>query len=94
MSIIMDATLIFSGVNVLLLGALLYPSARNVQKTRSSITIALMLFVIIFLLETSMSIFLQFKMMPLYPADVELQVLALSVLKTLSFGMLLWVTYK
>lgn len=94
MSILMDVTFIISGVNILLLVALLYPSARNLQKTRSLIAAGLLVFVMIFLLESLMTIFFHISMMRFYSPEVEPQVIALSLLKMLSFGTLVWVTYR
>lgn len=94
MTILMDAALIISGVNILLLGALLYPSVRNLQKTKSLIAAGLAIFVIIFLSESIMTIFFHITMMRYYTPDVEPLVFALNLLKMLSFGTLAWVTYR
>lgn len=94
MSSLMDITLVISGVNILLLLALLYPSLRNLLKTRSVVAAGLTIFVSIFLLETLMAIFFNLTMMRFYTPDVEPQVLALGLLKMFSFGVLTWVTYR
>lgn len=94
MSILMDLTFIVSGVNILLLAALLYPSVRNLQKTRSLIAAGLVIFAVIFLLESLVTIFFHLGMMRFYSFEVEPQVFALSLLKMLSFGTLVWVTYR
>ncbi len=94
MTIMMDVAFIISGVNILLLGALLYPSVRNLQKTKSLIAAGLMIFVIIFLSESIMTIFFHLSMMRFYTPDVEPLVFALTILKMLSFGTLTWVTYR
>jgi len=94
MSNLMDATLIISGVNILLLLALLYPSAKNLAMTKSAIAAGLTIFVVIFLLETLTTIFFNVTMMKFYTPEVEPQVLAISMLKMLSFGTLVWITYR
>ncbi len=94
MTIIMDMAFIISGVNILLLGFLLYPSLRNLQKTKSLIAAGLMLFLIIFLSESILSIFFNLTMMRYYTSDVEPLVFGLNLLKMLSFGTLAWITYR
>jgi hypothetical protein len=78
--------------NVVMLLALLYPALRNFSKTRSSIAGALMLFILVFLFQNIAAIYFHFTLM--YTPSVELEMVVLTVLQTVSFGTLLWVTYK
>ncbi len=92
----MDSVMAFTyasgAANLLILLALLYPGIINFSKTRSRISAALLLFNAIFLLENIVAIF--FHLTIVYTPAVEVEVAVLTVLQTLSFGTLLWATYK
>ena len=94
MSWLMDASFGLAAVNLVLLGLLLYPSGRNAVRTRSPVAAALVVFVVIFMVEGVITIFFHVSMMRFYTPGVEPQVLATSLLKTVSFASLLWVTYR
>ena len=94
MALFMDLTFITASLNLILLAALLYPSARNFSKTKSSIAAGLMLFIILFLLENVVAVYFHLTMMYLYTAPAQFQAMILRVIQTISFATLLLVTYK
>ena len=94
MALFMDLTFISASLNLILLAALLYPSARNFSKTRSSIAAGLMLFIVIFLIENIVAVYFHLTMMNLYTSPVQFQAMVLRVIQTISFATLLLVTYK
>jgi hypothetical protein len=89
----MDVTFMAAFANLLLLGGLLYPSIRNVVRTRSPIAVGLLIFVAVFLIENVFAVYFHATMMPLYAPPIELQAMVLRLIQTGAFGTLLWVTY-
>ena len=94
MSTLMDITFIVSGINLVLLVALLYPAIQSVRRMRSPLSAALLIFVLIFLVEGVITLYFNVDMMPFYTQAVEPLVLAISLLKTFSFSTLAWITYR
>lgn len=94
MSLLMDFTFLAAGVNVAVLAGLLYPSAKNLVRTRSSITIGLLLFISVFLIHNVTLIYFHLTMMSFYTLSVEPLVLGLTLMQSFSFATLLWVSYK
>ena len=94
LALLMNVTFVAAFLNLLLLGAVLYPSTRNFLKTRSAIAAGLMLFVVLFLIENVTAVYFHVTMMYLYAPPLEFQAMVLRLIQTVSFGTLLWVTYK
>lgn len=88
----MELTMVAAIINVILLIALLYPTLSNFRKTRSSFSAGLFLFVLVFLVENLVAIY--FHLTLVYTPAVEVEIVILTVLQTLSFGALTWVSYK
>ncbi len=94
MSTLMDLTFIVSGINLALLLALLYPGVQSFRKLRSPLSAALLAFVLIFIVEGLTTLYFNLDMMPFYTPSVEPLVLAIGLLKTISFSTLVWITYR
>jgi len=92
MDSVMGFTFTTSALNVLILLALLYAGITNFRKTGSSISAALLLFTLLFLLQNLVAIY--FHLTVPYTSAVEVEAAVLTVLQTVSFGTLLWATYK
>ena len=88
----MAGTYVSAIANIVLLLGLLYPALSNFSKTRSSIAGALMLFILLFLVQNIVAIY--FHLVLMYTPSVEVEVFVLTVIQSVSFVVLLWVTYK
>jgi hypothetical protein len=92
LDLLMLSTYLAAAANIALLLAILYPSTVNFLKTRSSVPTLLMAFSIVFLVQNVVAIY--FHMTTPYTTAVELEVMVLTVLQTVGFGALAWVTYR
>lgn len=78
--------------NIVLLLGILYPSTVNLLKTRSSVSMLLATFSLVFLIQNVVAIY--FHMVIAYTLAVESEVTVLTALETVGFAALFWVTYK
>jgi hypothetical protein len=92
MDSIMELTYVAAVANMIILLALLYPGFRNLFKTRSAISAALLLFTLLFLIQNAVAIY--FHLTVSYTPAVEFEVATLTIIQVLGFGSLLWATYK
>jgi hypothetical protein len=88
----MLSTYVAAAANIVLLLVILYPSIVNLIKTRSTVPTLLVLFSLIFLVQNIVAIY--FHMTVPYTTAVEFEVMVLTVLQTVGFGALAWVTYR
>lgn len=79
-------------VNIVLLLGILYPSIANLFKTRSSVSMLLVAFSLVFLVQNAVAIY--FHILDAYTLAVEFEVMVLTALQTVGFAALFWVTYK
>ena len=94
MAALMNLTTILTGVNILLILSLCYVYLKNLKKAISSFTIGLLIFALLFLIQNIVSFYFFLTMMPYFVNAVELYVFIFSVLQTLAFIILNWITYK
>ncbi len=88
----MASTYLAAVANLILLMGILYPAVKNFVKTRSSISVMLVVFSLAFLIQNAVAIY--FHMTILYTTAVEFEAMVLTVIETISFAALAWVTYK
>jgi|SRR6266568_750717 len=92
MDSMMELTYIAAAANIAILLALLYPGFRNFFKTRSAISVALLLFTLLFLIQNAVAIY--FHLTVIYTPAVEFEIATLTIIQAVGFGTLLWATYK
>ena len=88
----MGLTYIAVFANVALLITLLYPAINNYSKTKSSIALALLVFVLLFLIENIIAIYFHLTLM--YTPAVEVEIAVLTVIQTVGFATFVWASYK
>jgi hypothetical protein len=88
----MVSTYVAAGTNILLLLGILYPSLANLLKTRSSVPTLLVTFSLVLLVQNVVAIY--FHLVVPYTLPVEIEVFVLTVLQTIGFSALFWVSYK
>ena len=91
---LMDITTVLSGINILLVGFLLYVYVQNYVKMKSGFTMALLLFALLFLVHNVLYLYFALKMMPYYASDLGMFAFIFTLLQTLAFGILSWATWK
>lgn len=94
MATIMTATLIFSGINVLLIGSLFMVYVKSYMKMRSSFTLGLFFFGLLFLVHNVLYVYFALTMMDYYAAGAQTYGLLFTVLQTIAFGVLAVLTWK
>ena len=92
MDSLMGLTYIAVFANVALLITLLYPAINNYSKTKSSIALALLVFVLLFLIENIIAIYFHLTLM--YTPAVEVEIAVLTVIQTVGFATFVWASYK
>ena len=90
----MMVTEVLTVVNVGLLLSLLYVYAKNYAKMKSGFTAGLALFAGLFLLQNLVSLFFLVTMMPYFVDEVEAIMPVMTVLQTLAFIVMNWLTWK
>jgi hypothetical protein len=90
----MMVSTVFAGINVLLVAALAYVYGKNAVKMPSSFTVGLLLFALLFLIHNVVALYYGLTMMPLYEESVEGYVRIFTILQTLAFAILNWVTWR
>ena len=94
MELALTLTTISTGINIVLVLGLLFVYVRSYAKLRSGFTIGLMVFAALFLIQNAVAFYYYFTMMPYFVEDVQVFALILSVLQTLAFAVMNWITWK
>jgi len=94
MGFTMNATVILTGVNAILVIALLYVYIRNLRKMYSDFTLGLLLFAGLFLVQNVASLYFYVTQMPLYAAGLDIHVFVMTALQTVAFLVLNKITWK
>ena len=90
----MQATLVLTAVNTVLLLALTYVYGRNWARLRSGFTAGLLLFTLAFLAQYVMSFYFYVTNMDYFVDMVSLHVLILTLLQTVAFAVLNGISWK
>ena len=85
---------ILTAINCLLIAGLLYVYLKNYSFLRSTFTLGLILFSLIFLVQNAISLYFYFTMMELYADGVEGYVFVLSAMQFVAFAILNWISWR
>lgn len=94
MALIMQLTMYLTGLNVLLVSGLLIIYGRNLKKFKSMFTLGLFMFAGLFLLQNLMSFYFYLTMMPLYAQGLEKHVFIFTLLQSIAFSIMTYITWK
>ena len=93
-SLIMNITTILTGISTILLLGLIYVYYKNLRKIKSNFTIGLLIFAILFVIQSIVSLCFFITMKNYYVPEVEIHVFILTLLQTIGFGILLKITWE
>lgn len=91
---ITKAAIVLSGVNIAILGSLIYVYASNYRELNSKFSLGLLLFASLLLIENALAFYFNLTMMGLYAEKVAQQVLILRALETGSLVVLDFITWR
>ena len=94
MAMLMNLTTILAVVAILVLGFLLHIYIKNLRKIKSSFTIGLLVFALLFLIQNLVSLYYFLTMMEYYSPEVEVHVFILTLLQTIGLLVLLKITWE
>ena len=94
MAMFMTLSTYLTGLNIVLILALLYVYVKNMRKIRSLFTSGLVIFALLFLMQDIVSFYFSVTMMPYYVAGVEPYVFSFTLLQTLAFATLNYITWR
>lgn len=94
MSVIMEFSKWATVLNLFLIISLIFVYAKNMVKFKTSFTFGLFLFAFLFLVQNAVMLYFFVTMMPYYAAGVEVYTFIFSVLQTVAFLILNFVTWK
>ena len=94
MATLMQLSTYITGVNILLILSLLYVYVRNFTKIKTLFTSGLLLFALLFLVQNIVALYYSVTMMPLYAEGVETFVFIYSVLQSVAFIILNYITWS
>ena len=94
MAMLMNLTTVLTVISALSLGALLHVYLKNLKKIKSKFTIGLLVFALLFLIQSIISLYYYLTMMKYYSPEVEVHVFTLTLLQTIAFLILLKITWE
>ena len=93
-SMLMKLITILTLVSIVMLLLLIYVYYKNIKKIKSSFTIGLLIFAVLFLIQNLVSIYYYLTMMDYYVPAVEKHVFIFTLLQTIGFAILLKITWE
>ena len=94
MSMVLDTFILaVSGINIILVAALLYAYIKNFKDIPSSFTFGLILFAALFLIHNIVLFYFSVTMMMYYAAGLEPFVLVFTALQAAAFAVMNWITW-
>jgi len=87
-------TTIFSIVNLVLIISLLFVYGKNAMKIRSLFTAGLIIFAVLFFIQNAVSLYFMSTMMPYYGPEAESYGLLFTILQTVAFSILNFITWR
>ena len=90
MSLLMMATILVGGVNVLLASVLLVAYRGVYSRTKAPFTLALFLFALAFLAQNLLVVYAFVSMMSIVPSALDPYLLGIGVFEALGLGLMLW----
>ena len=94
MNTIMMATTTLTAISVVLLLVLIILYIRNLRKIRSQLLIGLLIFTTLFFVQNIIALYYCLTMMDYYVPEVEFMVFIFSIIQTIAFSVMLWITWK
>lgn len=94
MNTIMTLHTILTATSVILLLTLLGVYIKNLNHYKSKLLIGLTIFSVVFLVQNIFSLYYSLTMMEYYVPAVELQIFIFSLLQTLAFSVMLYITWE
>jgi hypothetical protein len=94
MNFIMSATTVLTAISALLLVILLAVYFRNARRVKSKLLWGLIIFSLIFLAQNVFSLYYSLTMMEYYVPAVEFHILIFSILQTVAFSVMLYITWE
>ena len=94
MAMLMSFTTIMAVISSVALACLLHIYIRNLKKIKSSFTIGLFVFALLFLIQNLVSLYYYLTMMQYYSPQVETHVFILTLLQAIGFLVLLKITLE
>ncbi|MBI2101027.1 hypothetical protein HYT53_00260 [Candidatus Woesearchaeota archaeon] len=94
MAMLMNLTTILTAVSALALGGLLHIYIKNLRNIKSKFTIGLLIFAVLFLAQSLVSLYYYLTMMDYYSPEVEVHVFILTLLQTAAFLVLLKISWE
>ncbi len=91
---ITKAAIILSGVNIGILGSLIYVYAINYRELSSKFSLGLLVFASLLLVENALAFYFNITMMGFYADKVAMQVMVLRALETASLVVLGFITWR
>ncbi len=82
------------GINIVLILGLLYIYLQNYRGVKSKYTVGLIIFALLFLVQTSMSIYYDASMIMYSTVYAENVAKILEAVKAVSFAILLWISWE
>ena len=93
-SMLMKFITVLTVVSILMLLLLVYIYYKNLKKIKSSFTIGLLIFAVLFLVQNLVSVYYYVTMMDYYVPAVEKHVFIFTLLQTIGFAVLLKITWE
>ena len=87
-------TTIVAAINIMLIFGLLYVYIKNLVKIKSGFTFGLTFFAVLFLFHNILVFYFSITMMPLYAESVSSFMLIFTLLQTVAFVALNWITWR
>ena len=87
-------TIVFSVINLVLIVSLLYVYGKNAVKIKSLFTMGLIIFAALFLVHNAVSLYFMSTMMPYYGPEAEGYGFLFTILQTIAFSILNFITWR
>jgi len=94
MDALMNSITILTALSVILLAALIIIYVKNLKKFKSKLLIGLLIFTLLFFAQNIVSLYYYITMMSYYVPAVKGHVFILSLLQTIAFAVMLWITWE
>jgi hypothetical protein len=91
---LMNLTLIFSIINIVLIMFILIIQARNFKVIKSPFTIGLLLFAFVFLIQNLLSTYYFVTMMKFYAKGLDIPAFINTILQTIAFSAFLYISNR
>lgn len=91
MTLLMQITFWLAVINIALLVYLTIAHLRMMRSIKTSFTIGLLLFVLVFLIHNILAAYFYLTMMELYAVGAEIPVFIITLIETIAFSIFVWI---